>query len=380
MIKVAIITTDLREHNRDYKNTTPSFGTAPEALLQGFAQIPEIEIHVISCLQKPVSSPEKLAPNIWYHGLHVPKIGWMRTAFQGCIRAVRKKLKAIQPHIVHGQGTERDGAISAVFSGFPNILTIHGNMRAVAQKMGARPFSYAWLAARLEKRIIPRSNGVVCITNYIRAAVDDLARRTWVVPNAVDAKFFDLKPAPEFPPIVLCAATVYVIKNQINFIHALDSLAEEKQFRVIFLGTGNRSSPYFQEFLRLVSNRPWCSYEGFADREKLKAYYQRATMLALPSYEDNCPMVVLESMAAGLPVLAAKIGGVPDLIEERKTGLFCNPSDFQSMKAGVAEILNHSPAAASMAARAKQSAHQRFHPLSIARQHLEIYREVMKRS
>ena len=196
MTRVAILTTDNREQQRDYRNPTPHFGTAPAALLQGFANLPDIEVHVISCLQSPVSSPEKLAPNIWYHGLHVPNIGWMKTAFQGCARSVRKKLKEIHPHIVHGQGTERDCAVSAVFSGFPNVLTIHGNMRAVAKVNGARPFSYGWLAARLEQMTLPRSQGVVCITNYTCSAVADLARRTWVVPNAVDASFFDLKPAP----------------------------------------------------------------------------------------------------------------------------------------------------------------------------------------
>ena len=63
----------------------------------------------------------------------VPKIGWMRTLFQGCVRATRKKIREIQPDIVHGQGTEADCAMSAVFSGFPNVLTLHGNMRAVAR-------------------------------------------------------------------------------------------------------------------------------------------------------------------------------------------------------------------------------------------------------
>ena len=97
------------------------------------------------------NSPPKLAPNIFFHSLHVPKIGWMRTGYQGCIRAVRKKLKAIQPEIVHGQGTETDCAINAVFSGFPNVLTIHGNMRLIAKVNRVRPFSFPWLAARLER-------------------------------------------------------------------------------------------------------------------------------------------------------------------------------------------------------------------------------------
>jgi hypothetical protein len=77
MIRVALLTTDSREHFKDYANPSPYFGTAPEALIEGFKTMPEeIEVHVISCLQKtPISSPEKLADNIYYHALRVPNIG-----------------------------------------------------------------------------------------------------------------------------------------------------------------------------------------------------------------------------------------------------------------------------------------------------------------
>src|SRR5580700_1265568 len=120
-MKVALITTDNREHYRDYASTTPYFGAAPEALLQGFAAMPELEVHVLGCARQPMKSPEKLAPNVFFHGLHVPKLGWLRTGYLGCIRAVRRTLKRIQPDIVHGQGTERECAMCAIFSGFPNV-------------------------------------------------------------------------------------------------------------------------------------------------------------------------------------------------------------------------------------------------------------------
>src|ERR1022692_2855192 len=165
-IKCVFITTDGREHGRRYDETAPFFASGHLSLLQGIAQIREIEVHVVSCTQRPMRSPEKLADNIWFHNLHVPKIGWLRTGYQGCIRAVRKKLKEIRPDIVHGQGTERDCAISAVFSGHPNVITIHGNMRLIARLNRARAFSFEWLAARIETFTIPRSNGIVCITNY----------------------------------------------------------------------------------------------------------------------------------------------------------------------------------------------------------------------
>src|ERR1039457_1336285 len=130
-MRIALLSTDGREVWKDYHTLAPHFGIAPEALMQGFALMPEVEVHVVSCIRQSVNAPARLGPNIFFHSLLVPKIGWMRTAYQGCVRAVRKKLREIQPEIVHGQGTEMDCALSAVFSGFPNVVTIHGNMRLI---------------------------------------------------------------------------------------------------------------------------------------------------------------------------------------------------------------------------------------------------------
>src|SRR5208337_5466639 len=123
---------------------------APEALIEGFALTPGLEVHVVSCTRQPMKSPEKLAENIWFHSLHAPKIGWMRTGYQGTIRATRKALRSIGPDIVHGQGTELNCGMDAVRSGFPNVLTIHGNMAEMARLFKARIGSFQWLAARLE--------------------------------------------------------------------------------------------------------------------------------------------------------------------------------------------------------------------------------------
>ena len=378
-MKVAILTTDNRENDREYTRPAPYFGTAPEALLQGFAALPEMEVHVVSCAQRAMPTPAKLAGNIWFHNLPVPKIGWMRTAYQGCVRATRRKLRELKPDIVHGQGTERDCALNAIFSGFPNVLTIHGNMRLVAEVNQARPFSYLWLAARLERFTLPRTDGVVCISRHTRDAVKSLARRTWVLPNAVDASFFDVQPAPapDAPPVILCLGAVCRHKNQNAFIRALDPLAAKKKFRLVFLGVASDKDSYNRDFFELLQTRPWCEHAGFVAREKLKSYLREATLLALPSLEDNCPMVVLEAMAAGVPVLAAKVGGVPDLIEEDVNGIFCNPRDAESMRAGMAILLANPDLRRRLAAEGKRRARTQFHPTVIARRHGEIYRELM---
>jgi len=378
-MKIALLSIDDRENRRRYAEKDPIIPTPQEALLQGFAAMPEHEVHVICCVQQPVNSPEKLAPNIFYHSLLVPKLGWMRTAYQGCIRATRKKLRELQPDIVHGQGTERDCAIAAVLGGFPNVVTLHGNMRLIAEVTHARPLTFNWLAARLERFTLPRTDGIVCITNYTRAAVADLAQRTWVVPNAVDQTFFDVqaKPDSDAPPIGLCVGTIYPRKNQNAFIRALDPLAARMKFKMLFAGKPSEDE-FGTEFHRLVRERPWCEHIGFIDRSQLKERLKSASFFALPTREDNCPMVVLEAMAAGVPVLASAVGGVPDLVQHEVNGLLCDPDKPETFLNAVTRFLEDKIFADRIADTAKEQARQRFHPRVIANQHLEIYREVIK--
>ncbi len=376
-MKIALVTSDAREIYREYEKPEPYFGTAPAALMQGLAQIPDVEVHVISCTQRRVGAPEKLAGNTWFHSVHAPGIGWLRTGYQGCIRAVRKQLRVIRPDIVHAQGTERDCAMCGAFSGYPSVLTIHGNMRQIARITRPRPFSYYWLMARLEGFVLPRFDGVVCITHHTRAMVGEKARRTWVVPNAVDPLFFQVNAAPEGTPTLLCVGTICANKNQIRLVHALDPLAGAGSLRMVFLGRADEDS-YGKEFLHMVSQRPWCQFGGFADRDSLRQMLRTTALLVLPSLEDNCPMVVLEAMAAGVPVLAAKVGGLPDLIEEGTTGLFCDPLDAATIASAVKRVLAEPAFGRQLAFQAKERAHARFHPLAIARRHMEIYREVLQ--
>lgn len=381
-MRIAIITTDTREaiHSaiRGCGPSQPGIGFAPDALLQGFALLPDVEVHVIACLKAPLPSPEKLAPNIYYHGVAVSQTGWLRTLYQGCIRGIRKKLCAIRPDIVHGQGTERYCAISAAFSGFPNVVTVHGNMRKIAAIKYARPFSFLWLAARLEQFTLPRANGVVCITGYTREAVKDLAQKTWVLPNAVDAGFFDVSghASAATDHLGLCIGTVCSYKNQNNFIRALDPLAQQKKIKILFAGELEQGA-YGEEFQQLVRQRPWCEHVGFLNREQLRERLATASFLALPTREDNCPMVVLEAMAAGVPVLASNVGGVPELIQHEVSGLLCDPDKPETFCASAQRLLEDRSLAERLATKAKAQALKRFHPRVIAQKHIEIYQEVI---
>ena len=73
-MKIVQLITDNREPRREYQRETPTFGTAPEALLQGFALLPGIEVHVVSCAKRAMKSPAKLAENIFFHSLREARV------------------------------------------------------------------------------------------------------------------------------------------------------------------------------------------------------------------------------------------------------------------------------------------------------------------
>jgi glycosyltransferase involved in cell wall biosynthesis len=376
-MNIAFLTTDNRQADGRYSLTTPYFGTAPAALLEGLAAHSEAEIHVIACTQSPMTSPHQLAKNIHFHSLVVPRWGWLRTGYVGCIQAVRKKLREIQPDLVHSQGTERDCAVSGVFFRGPKLLTIHGNCRAIAQLPGSKFLSYWWLQARLERFCLPRFDGVICISRYTQSWVSGLARKTWLLPNAVDSRFFEIRSRKVGPlPVILVVAHVDARKNQIGLIRSLDSLANQRPLEVRFFGRCAHD-PYGEKFRELIGTRPWCVWGGMVDREKLRGEFSQASVVMLPTWEDNCPMVVLEAQAAGIPVIASNVGGVPDLIEDGFTGILTDPTRPETMPQALKTLLDQPDYAKRLAEQGRKQAAARFHPRVIAEQHLRIYREVI---
>lgn len=80
----------------------------------------------------------------------------------------------------------------------------------------------------------------------------------------------------------------------------------------------------------------------FGDRQ-LAGVYSLADVFVIPSLEDNLPNTVLEAMACGVPVVGFGIGGIPDMVEHRKTGFVARPEDMASLIEGIDWVLFSAP-------------------------------------
>lgn len=379
-MRIAILTSDNREGFRDYSNPFPIMGLAPDALLQGFAMLgSEVEVHVISCLQQPAPAPEKIADNIWYHAVHVPKIGWLRTLYQGCIRAVRKKLREIQPDIVHGQGTERDCAMCAIYSGFPNLLTIHGNMRAIAKFHRVYPGNYFWITSKLETLALKRTHGVFCNSAYTESLVSPLARRIWRVPNALRRAFFEqpLDSKPVTPPVLLNVGEISSRKNQLEILNVARNLHQRGfRFEVQFIGRMEPQAEYSKIFLGAIAGAQAAGYArhlGNLDVQKLIRAMDAASALVHFPGEEAFGLVTAEGLARNLKLFVAAVGGGVDIASGVEGAELVPGNDWAGLENAIARWLE---AGSPRPQTAGQIMRERYHPEVIARKHLEIYRSL----
>lgn len=380
-MKIAILTTDNREHQRTYEEEVPRFGPAIESVLEGLGRVSELEVHVIACTQRSMRAPEKLSENTWFHLLHVPKTGWLRTGYQGCVRAIRQKLREIEPDIVHGQGTERECALAAALSGFPNVVTVHGNMSAVAKSVGARVGSYLWCAAALESFALRRAGGVFCNSAYTEQLVRRHNATTWRVPNALRLGFFET-PIPSRPPspkpVLLNIGAIVPYKRQLNLLDLIADLHHEGHlFTTYFIGRANPETSYGRAFLKrfseiepsgLVHNLP-----PQALPDLITTFDAASALVHIPS-EEAFGLVAAEGLARNLKFFGTRVGGLTDIAEQVEDAELFDLSNPKALRSAIVRWLENGCRQPKTAAQEMRS---RYHSGVIARRHMEIYRQIL---
>jgi glycosyltransferase involved in cell wall biosynthesis len=120
-------------------------------------------------------------------------------------------------------------------------------------------------------------------------------------------------------------------------------------------------------------------FPGFVRGADKLRRLQEASLLALPSYAEGMPVAVLEAMAAGLPVVATPVGGVPDFFRDGFNGRLTPPGDVPALAAAIVRLLDDPAAAQAMGRHNRQQALEQFAVPQYARRLLEVYHQVVGR-
>jgi glycosyltransferase involved in cell wall biosynthesis len=164
------------------------------------------------------------------------------------------------------------------------------------------------------------------------------SHRVTVILNGVDPEFFQPPRAGRSgSPVILSVGRLEPKKDQGTLIEAFRLVAtEHPEAKLCLVGNGTLREHLLNLAARL----------GLAERVKilpgrtnLLPLFQETTVFALSSVMEGMPNVVLEAMATGLPVVATRVGGVPEVVSPGRTGWLVPPSDVPALAAAISQLL-----------------------------------------
>jgi glycosyltransferase involved in cell wall biosynthesis len=126
-------------------------------------------------------------------------------------------------------------------------------------------------------------------------------------------------------------------------------------------------------------DRSRVEFLGKQPHDRLNEWRRRAAVVVVPSRYENFPNTVLEAVALGTPIVAARVGGIPEIVAHRSTGCLFNAEDPRSLADELSWMLDHPDEAAAMGRAARLACEARFAPERVAADSVEFYREVISR-
>jgi glycosyltransferase involved in cell wall biosynthesis len=164
-----------------------------------------------------------------------------------------------------------------------------------------------------------------------------------------------LRLAPE--PVILEVARLAPVKGQAELLGAL----AEVDASAVFAGRDLESGGAYEQELHAEAERLGVAERAvFAGpRDDVPALLAGAAVVCLPSHAEGLPLVVLEAMARGRPVVATAVGGTPELVVHGETGILVQPGDVEALAGALRELLADPERAERMgdAGRARSLAH-----------------------
>lgn len=283
--------------------------------------------------------------------------------------AFHRAMKAGAPDLLHThlEFSSLLGALSGAMTRTPVVGTLHTlHAPATTDRGGAR----RWLMYQAMTRFADR---VICLTegNARIARQTGLGRaRIEVLPNGVEVEVFDAPPLrdratiraefaiPVDAPLIV---TVCVLRPEKGIDHLLSAMPQilraNPEAHLLVVGDG----PEMPRLTRQASRDALTGRVHFAGhRSDVSDILRAADVFVLPTLFDAQPTVIMEAMAARLPVVSTLIAGVPDMIDDGKHGLLVAPGDVPDLAQSVSGLLALPAVARSLGAAGRERAEVAF--------------------
>ncbi|HEX5910745.1 MAG TPA: glycosyltransferase [Thermoleophilaceae bacterium] len=219
---------------------------------------------------------------------------------------------------------------------------------------------------RLARFAFERADVVAPVSRELEGTLRELAPKAnyVVVPNTVDTDAFE-PPAERPPGLRLLNVAALAEKKGHRFL--LEAMTELPEATLVIAGDGELRGE-LEERVRELALEDRVTFSGEQPKHEVARLMREAGLFVLPSLAENLPVVLIEAMASGLPAVATRVGGVPEMLGD-EDGVLVEPEDPPALAAAIREAAGRAFDPQAMAARARD----RYSYAAVCERWTEVY-------
>jgi len=325
-----------------------------------------------------VSSGGKLLIDLDKAGIKHYEIDVQRKSLFGIISAVPKLVKIIKDEkiqIVHAR------------SRVPALIAFLASLRVPVVFITT---CHGYYKKHLFSRVMGLGKYVICPSNIIASHMVsdfgvkrenikiinrgvDLTRFEFISPDQKDRKDFTMGIIGRLTPL---KGHAYFLKAASKLVKFIPNL------RVWIVGDASRNRQEYKDELKLLCRRLgiFDNVDFLGHQKDINSILSRMNCLVLSTVtEEAFGRVIIEAQAAGVPVVATRVGGVIDIIEDGKTGILVSPADADAISDAVKRIYDDEQLAKDLAENGRKGLESRFNLDRMYHETFSVYREALEK-
>lgn len=286
-----------------------------------------------------------------------------------------KRIDVLNPHWAIPQGFV--AVVVKFITGKKVVLTVHGG----------DIFNLNGKIMTIIKRFVLKHSDMVCPnSNATMEACREIYDREYtIIPMGIYMdRFVEKLPSKSIQDrhnlnsfTILFVGRLAEVKGVEYLLDAVRKLKQEKQeFKLLIVGDGPLKQS-FESYVEQHQLSEFVELVGWVPSDQLNDYYSVADVFVGPSLSEPQGLVFCEALATGTPVIATNVGGLPDIVQEGKTGYLISPKSSDAIKSKLLYLITHRDELKKMSNRARASVYDRFSWQSTTSRYREIFSSII---